>query len=75
MQLVIKIQETIASMAAVLSRPSPSTPQLQYNPEIADAIAQYAKMRKHPFLFETWPDEVFDPKFLELIQVPPPSSA
>ena len=39
MQLVMKIQETIASMAAVLSRPSPSTPQLQYNPEIADAIA------------------------------------
>ena len=34
----------------------------------AAAIAQYAKMRKHPFLFQPWPAEAFDRKFLELIQ-------
>ena len=36
--------------------------------ESAAAIAQYATMRKHPFLFQPWPAEAFDPKFLELIQ-------
>ena len=32
------------------------------------AIAKYARMRKHPFLFQPWPADVFDPKFLELLQ-------
>jgi hypothetical protein len=32
------------------------------------AIDKYAKMRKHPFLFQPWPADVFDPKFLELVQ-------
>jgi hypothetical protein len=72
MQLVMKIQESTEAMAAALSRPNPSMPRRQHNPEIADAIAQYAKMCKHPFLFETWPEEVLDPKFLALIQVPLP---
>jgi hypothetical protein len=45
-------------------------PRPQYSPESAEAIAQYATMRKHPVLFEAWPEEAFDPKFLELIQVP-----
>ena len=45
-------------------------PRSQYCQESAEAIAQYATMRKHPVLFEAWPEEVFDPKFLELIQVP-----
>ncbi len=36
--------------------------------ESSAAIAQYEKIRKHPFLFQTWPAEAFDPKFLELIQ-------
>jgi hypothetical protein len=45
-------------------------PRSQYCQESAEAIAQYATMRKHPVLFEAWPEGVFDPKFLELIQVP-----
>jgi hypothetical protein len=31
-------------------------------------IAKYAKMLKHPMLFKPWQDDVFDPKFLELIE-------
>ncbi len=30
-------------------------------------IQRYAKMLKHPVLFKPWQDDVFDPKFLELV--------
>ena len=48
-----------------VSLASPATPAMSAD----SAIAKYARMRKHPFLFEPWPTDVFDPKFLELIQV------